>query len=211
MCVIGFLQLFISNQIDWVQIWVCGCQVFSEHLNSWSYEGMKVMNFGYWNSYEYFTKWRSDFFWLVSEMLIYTITENRSYVFITNTFQAPSNCKVQLDFNAFDSFGIFAMPSGACFHWLEIKYNSDLSRAGPRYSKYSVPCLLQSLKCSTYALSVLLKLQQELQDNNIGKQHWKNYWFLYWSPNCVFYFVKMCQHENFAASLWSQIIHCFLW
>ena len=63
--VTGFLQLFISNQIDWVQIWVCGCQVFSEHLNSntvfklfilvWSYEGMKVMNFSYWNSYEYFT------------------------------------------------------------------------------------------------------------------------------------------------------------
>ena len=65
LCVTGFLQLFISNQIDWVQIWVSGCQVFSEHLNSnavfklfiliWSYEGMKVMNFGYWNSYEYFT------------------------------------------------------------------------------------------------------------------------------------------------------------
>ena len=63
--VTGFLQLFISNQIDWVQIWVCGCQVFSEDLNSntvvklfiliWSYEGMKGMNFGYWNSYEYFT------------------------------------------------------------------------------------------------------------------------------------------------------------
>ena len=41
----------------WVLRLVCGCQVFCEHLNSnsvfklfiliWSYEGMKVMNFGF--------------------------------------------------------------------------------------------------------------------------------------------------------------------
>ena len=58
--VTGFLKLFISNQIDWVFLLVCGCQVFSEDLNSntvskllilvWSYEGMKVMNLGYGES-----------------------------------------------------------------------------------------------------------------------------------------------------------------
>ena len=52
-----FLKLFISNQIDRTFLLVCGCQVFSEDLNSntvsklfilvWSYEGMKLMNFGY--------------------------------------------------------------------------------------------------------------------------------------------------------------------
>ena len=63
--VTGFLKLFISNQIDWAFLLVCGCQVFSEDLNSntvsklfilvWSYEGMKLMNFGYWKNYKYFT------------------------------------------------------------------------------------------------------------------------------------------------------------
>ena len=63
--VTGFLKLFISNQIDWAFLLVSGCQVFSEDLNSntvskllilvWSYEGMKVMNFSYWKSYEYFS------------------------------------------------------------------------------------------------------------------------------------------------------------
>ena len=63
--VTGLLQLFISSQIDWAFSLVCGCHVFFEDLNSntvfklfiliWSYEGMKVMNLGYWKSYEYFT------------------------------------------------------------------------------------------------------------------------------------------------------------
>ena len=58
--VTGLLKLFISNQIDWVFLLVCGCQVFSKDLNSntvskllilvWSYEGMKVMNLGYGES-----------------------------------------------------------------------------------------------------------------------------------------------------------------
>ena len=57
----------------------------------WSYEGMKVMNLGYDESSGKFSitlichifithKQRSDFFRLVTEMLIYTITENHSYI-----------------------------------------------------------------------------------------------------------------------------------
>ena len=50
----------MGNQIDWVLLLVCGCQVLCEDLNSntvsklsilvWSYECMKVMNLGFVNS-----------------------------------------------------------------------------------------------------------------------------------------------------------------
>ena len=50
--------------------------------------------------------------------------------------QAPSNCKVQISFNTFDSFGIYAHTQDQCYHWLEVKYTNDFGKAGPRYVSY---------------------------------------------------------------------------
>ena len=65
MSVSWFLKLFIGNQIDWVLLLVCGCQVLCEDLNFntvfkllilvWSYEGMKVLDLGYEKSWEKFS------------------------------------------------------------------------------------------------------------------------------------------------------------
>ena len=63
--VTGFEELFKSNQIDSVIKWVSGFQVFCKEIKSnavykffilvWHYEGMKVLDLGYENSYENFS------------------------------------------------------------------------------------------------------------------------------------------------------------
>ena len=63
--VTGFEKLFKSNQIDSVIKWVSGFQVFCKEIKSnavcklfilvWHYEGMKVLDLGYENSYENFS------------------------------------------------------------------------------------------------------------------------------------------------------------
>ena len=63
--VTGFEELFKSNQIDSGIKWVSGFQVFCKEIKSnavsklfilvWHYEGMKVLDLGYENSYEYFS------------------------------------------------------------------------------------------------------------------------------------------------------------
>ena len=63
--VTGFKELFKSNQIDSVIELVSGFQVFCKEIKSklvsklfilvWSYEGMKVLDLGYENSYENFS------------------------------------------------------------------------------------------------------------------------------------------------------------
>ena len=63
--VTGFEELFKSSQIDSVIKWVSGFQVFCKEIKSnavsklfipvWCYEGMKVLDLGYENSYENFS------------------------------------------------------------------------------------------------------------------------------------------------------------
>ena len=65
MCVTGSDKLLRGNQIDWVIQWVSWFQVFCKEIKSnavsklfilvWSYEGMKVLDLGYENSYENFS------------------------------------------------------------------------------------------------------------------------------------------------------------
>ena len=65
MCVTGSDKLLRGNQIDWVIEWVSWFQVFCKEIKSntvsklfilvWRYEGMKVLDLGYENSYENFS------------------------------------------------------------------------------------------------------------------------------------------------------------
>ena len=65
MCVTGSDKLLKGNQIDWVIQWVSWFQVFSKEIKSnavsklfilvWHFEGMKVLDLGYENSYENFS------------------------------------------------------------------------------------------------------------------------------------------------------------
>ena len=65
MCVTGSDKLLRGNQIDWVIQYVSWFQVFCKEIKSnvvsklfiliWHYEGMKVLDLGYENSYENFS------------------------------------------------------------------------------------------------------------------------------------------------------------
>ena len=71
--------------------------------------------------------------------------------------QASSNCKVQISFNTFDSFGIYAHTQDQCYHWLEVKYTGDFGKAGPRYVSYTAlkVCVLSKFTNNEVSLDIL--------------------------------------------------------